>query len=101
MGLWIPLACFPAGYLLYKASRTDKDNQTWVTRMIAKYSEKHEDLVRKNALHIDMMEQAGSDRLLFMNAKPVPFVDMKFPEYVDSAYYHYSRRGILKSRSCT
>lgn len=29
-----------------------------------------------------MMEQAGSDRVLFMNTKPQEFVDMKFPEYV-------------------
>jgi hypothetical protein len=29
-----------------------------------------------------MIEQAGDDRVLFMNTKPQEYIDMKFPEYV-------------------
>jgi hypothetical protein len=60
-----------------------KENKTpWLTRLIDKYTEKQEENLRINALHMDMMEQAGKDRVLFMSTKPQPFVDMRFPEYV-------------------
>lgn len=31
---------------------------------------------------MQMVEQAGGDRILFRNSKPQEYVQMKFPEYV-------------------
>lgn len=72
----------PFGYGLYAISQQDPDDPSYLTRLIDKYTEKHDRLTEINTLHTSMMEQAGSDRVLFMNSKPQPFVDMKFPEYV-------------------
>lgn len=57
--------------------------------MINGYTETAEKWSKRNDLHVRMIEQAGEDRVLFMNTKPHEHVDMKFPEYVhshDTAY---------------
>jgi hypothetical protein len=41
-----------------------------------------------------MIEQAGDDRVLFMNTKPQEYIDMKFPEYVLSATRVFSKVAI-------
>jgi hypothetical protein len=51
--------------------------------MIDGYTEATEKLSKKSDLHVRMIEQAGEDRVLFMNTKPHEHVEMKFPEYVD------------------
>lgn len=83
IGFWGTVACFPLGYGLYQISRQDPDSPSLITRIIKKYEESHEALVATNAVHTAIMEQAGADRVLFMNSKPQEFVDMKFPEYVN------------------
>lgn len=40
-----------------------------------------------------MIEQAGEDRVLFLNTKPQEHVEMKFPEYVLS--WHIGEYAIL------
>jgi hypothetical protein len=35
-----------------------------------------------------MIEQAGEDRVLFLNTRPQEYVDMKFPEYVIFRMWH-------------
>lgn len=50
--------------------------------MIDAYTESSEKWAKRNDLHVRMVEQAGEDRVLFLNAKPHDHVDMKFPEYV-------------------
>jgi hypothetical protein len=72
----------PTGYALYAISRQDPNAPGFLTRLIDQYTEKQEKLLATNALHTAMMEQAGSDRVLFMNTTPQTYVDMKFPEYV-------------------
>jgi hypothetical protein len=42
----------------------------------------HDKWTAQNDLHTRMIEQAGEDRVLFMNTRPQPHVEMKFPEYV-------------------
>lgn len=50
--------------------------------MMDKYAEAEEKRTKRNDIHVRMIEQAGEDRVLFMNAKPQEYVDMRFPEYV-------------------
>jgi hypothetical protein len=50
--------------------------------MIDGYTEATEKWSRRNDLHVRMIEQAGEDRVLFMNTSPQEHIDMKFPEYV-------------------
>jgi hypothetical protein len=35
-----------------------------------------------------MIEQAGEDRVLFLNTRPQEYVEMKFPEYVIPRMWH-------------
>jgi hypothetical protein len=42
----------------------------------------HDKWTSQNDLHIRMIEQAGEDRVLFLNTRPQEHVEMKFPEYV-------------------
>jgi len=74
----------PAGWAVYFVSRNSDDDNTqpFFTRMINKYTDTQEKWARRNDIHVRMIEQAGDDRVLFMNTKPQEFVDMKFPEYV-------------------
>ena len=56
-----------------------------------KYAEAEEKRAKRNDLHVRMIEQAGEDRVLFMNAKPQEYVDMRFPECVLSSGFKRSR----------
>ena len=51
---------------------------------MGKYAEAEEKRQKRNDIHVRMIEQAGEDRVLFMNAKPQEYVDMRFPEYVSA-----------------
>lgn len=82
-GFWYTFLAIPAAWAVYYASRDNADNsKNFVSRSIDKYAEAQDKLARMNDLHVRMIEQAGEDRVLFMNAKPQEYVDMKFPEYV-------------------
>lgn len=73
----------PAGWAIYAISRTNGDNsQPFFTRIIDKYTETQERWARRNDIHVRMIEQAGEDRVLFLNTRPQEHVEMKFPEYV-------------------
>jgi hypothetical protein len=50
--------------------------------MIDGYTDSAEKWSQRIDLHVRMIEQAGEDRVLFMNTKPHEHVNMKFPEYV-------------------
>jgi hypothetical protein len=52
--------------------------------MIDGYTDTAEKWSKRNDLHVRMIEQAGEDRVLFMNTRPQEHVEMKFPEYVCS-----------------
>jgi hypothetical protein len=78
---------FPAGWALYAATRQDPNNPSYLTRLIDKYTEAQDVLAAKNDIHTRIMEQAGSDRVLFMSTKPQEFVDMRFPEYVPTLIF--------------
>ncbi len=61
----------------------DSDQERpFLTRLMDKYAEAEQKRTKQNDLHVRMLEQAGEDRVLFMNAKPQEYVDMRFPEYV-------------------
>lgn len=67
---------------VYLIAQNSDSDQPFLTRMMDKYAEAEEKRTKRNDLHVRMIEQAGEDRVLFMNAKPQEYVDMRFPEYV-------------------
>ncbi|KAF2009796.1 hypothetical protein BU24DRAFT_455011 [Aaosphaeria arxii CBS 175.79] len=79
-GFWGVVALFPIGYAVYAASRQGPDSPTFFTQFISKFTEKQDELAAYNDVHVRMMEQAGSDRVLFMNSKSQDHVPVKFPE---------------------
>ncbi|KAF2133043.1 hypothetical protein P153DRAFT_284319 [Dothidotthia symphoricarpi CBS 119687] len=83
-GFWFTMLTIPAGWAVYFVSRNSDDNtQPFFTRMIEKYTDAQDKWARRNDIHVRMIEQAGDDRVLFMNTKPQEFVDMKFPEIMN------------------
>ena len=83
----------PLGWTLYWVSYTDDPNAPpFFTRMINKYTEVQDRWAKSNDLHVQLVERAGSDRVLFVNTKPQEFVDMRFPEYVLRRRHQYRRR---------
>jgi hypothetical protein len=82
-GFWITIATIPAAWAVYFVSRNSSDNtQPFFTRMIDAYTERTDKWAKSNDLHVRMIEQAGEDRVLFMNTRPQDHVNMRFPEYV-------------------
>jgi hypothetical protein len=70
-------------FAVYFVSRKNSDDsEPFITRMINSYTESAEKWSKRNDLHVRMIEQAGEDRVLFMNTAPHDHVNMKFPEYV-------------------
>ncbi|KAF1951941.1 hypothetical protein CC80DRAFT_480405 [Byssothecium circinans] len=83
-GFWITVGSIPAAGLIYYVSRSDDPNAPpFLTRMINKYTEADEKLTARNALHVQMMEKAGADKVLFKNSTPQEHVPMKFPEIMN------------------
>ncbi|KAJ4372012.1 hypothetical protein N0V83_003785 [Neocucurbitaria cava] len=83
-GFWATIAVIPAGWAIYAISRADSDNtQPFFSRMIAKYTETQERWARRNDIHVRMVEQAGEDRVLFLNTRPQEHVELKFPEIMN------------------
>jgi hypothetical protein len=72
----------PGIYILYSLADKDPNAPSYFNRLINKYTESQDILAAQNDLHSQMMEQAGTDRVLFLNTKPQEHVEMKFPEYV-------------------
>ncbi|KAF2726871.1 hypothetical protein EJ04DRAFT_506594 [Polyplosphaeria fusca] len=79
-GFWGTVLVIPAFYIVYQASRPGEDGSTYLTRLIHKYGELQDDLAAKNDMHVQMIEQAGRDRVLFFNSAPSEHVPLKFPE---------------------
>lgn len=78
---------------VYAISRNSDSDRPFLTRMMDKYTEAEEKRTKRNDIHVRMIEQAGEDRVLFMNAKPQEYVDMRFPEYVPLLTRPKSRPG--------
>jgi hypothetical protein len=91
------VATVPAAWALYFVSRNSSDDsQPFFTRMIDGYTETAEKWSKRNDLHVRMIEQAGEDRVLFMNTKPHEHVQMKFPEYVCFLPYPFFRKARIR-----
>ncbi|EUC41705.1 hypothetical protein COCMIDRAFT_40162 [Bipolaris oryzae ATCC 44560] len=84
-GFYGTIAVIPAGLALYSLSRTDgDDSKPYFTRLIADATTGlHDKWTTQNDLHVRMIEQAGEDRVLFLNTKPQEHVEMKFPEIMN------------------
>ena len=84
------IGVIPAGMAVYFMSRTDgENNEPYFTRMIANATAGlHEKWTSQNDHHVRMIEQAGEDRVLFLNTRPQEYVYMKFPEYVIFRMWH-------------
>ncbi|ORY14502.1 hypothetical protein BCR34DRAFT_479408 [Clohesyomyces aquaticus] len=84
LGFWATVACVPAGGLLYTLSKTEPgteaESQPIITRMLHKYHSYGEQWTATNDLHVQLIEQAGRDRVLFANSKPQEFVPFKSPD---------------------
>ncbi|KAJ4345382.1 uncharacterized protein N0V89_011512 [Didymosphaeria variabile] len=83
LGFWIPIGSIPVFTGLYLVSRGDADAPSILTRIINKYTEATERYAERNALHVSMIERAGSDRALFANTRPQEHVNMRFPEIMN------------------
>lgn len=59
-----------------------------------KYAEAEERRTKRNDLHVRMIEQAGEDRVLFMNARPQEHVEMRFPECVLPTQLHEEKAHV-------
>jgi len=76
---WIPV-----GYGVYLLAQNADSERPLLTRLMDKYAEAEERRAKKNDLHVRMIEQAGEDRVLFMNARPQEHVEMRFPEIMNA-----------------
>jgi hypothetical protein len=77
------LAVIPVGWGIYFISRSESaDQPPIITRWIDEYTRKQDHAAAINDLHVQMIEKAGTDRVLFHNTRPQDHVEMRFPEYV-------------------
>jgi hypothetical protein len=93
------MGCIPVGSAVYWVSRSNDPNAPpFFTRMIDKYTEVQDRWATSNDKHVQMIEKAGSDRVLFVNTRPQEYVNMRFPEYVLPHRHHsiLARAGIRK-----
>jgi hypothetical protein len=74
----------PALLGLYYISRSEGDERPAFTRFIDSWSNYRDSWTERNDIHVQMLEQAGRDRNLFIHSKGQQTVDLKFPEYVYS-----------------
>ncbi|TKA82747.1 hypothetical protein B0A55_01113 [Friedmanniomyces simplex] len=82
-GFYITLAAIPLSFALYKFTRQDTTEQPWATRYIVDtYNQYAEQWARRNDTHTHAIEQAASDKLLFLNEvrNGPKLVDVRFPE---------------------
>ncbi|KAF2682808.1 hypothetical protein K458DRAFT_419640 [Lentithecium fluviatile CBS 122367] len=83
-GFWITMGFIPAGWAIYWVSSSDDPNAPpFFTRMIDKYTAVQEYWADRNDMHVQLIERAGSDRVLFVNTKPQEYIAMKFPEIMN------------------
>ncbi|KAF2435762.1 hypothetical protein EJ08DRAFT_674981 [Tothia fuscella] len=79
-GFYIAVAALPTFYIVYKLSRGSGEDQPYLTRVIKSYDHWRDTYLARNALHTQMVDQAGADRLLFLNARAAdtkPVVELK------------------------
>jgi hypothetical protein len=83
----VTIGVIPAGCALYYISRNNGDNsEPYFTRMISSMTAGwHDKWAAHNDIHVRMIEQAGEDRVLFLQTRPQEHIEMKFPEYVHNA----------------
>ncbi|KAI4106656.1 MAG: hypothetical protein L6R37_002048 [Teloschistes peruensis] len=84
-GFYLVIAALPLSFAVYKFSRSSDDSgdeasQPWFTRMIRRYDSWQRAFGERNALHTNMLEQAGHDRNLFYNSPRSEMIDLSFPE---------------------
>ncbi|KAK5691435.1 hypothetical protein LTR97_011428 [Elasticomyces elasticus] len=82
-GFYFTLAAIPFSFALYQFTRQGTNERPWATRYITDtYNGYAEKWARRNDTHTHAVEQAASDKLLFINEirNGPRFVDLKFPE---------------------
>ncbi|KAL6711790.1 hypothetical protein ACN47E_002833 [Coniothyrium glycines] len=84
-GFWATVGVIPGGIALYYISQNNSDSsEPYFTRLISSATAGlHDKWTEQNDLHVRMIEQAGSDRVLFMNTRPQEHVELKFPEIMN------------------
>jgi hypothetical protein len=88
-GFYVSIAALALSFAVYKFSRRssndpatagDPSTQPLITRILQYYSFWQDDFKRRNTLHTQAVEQAGSDRNLFQSSPWTHHIDLKFPE---------------------
>ncbi|KAF2705340.1 hypothetical protein K504DRAFT_537405 [Pleomassaria siparia CBS 279.74] len=83
-GFWGTIALIPLGWGLYFVSRPESaDSPPLITRWINEYTSNQEKNAAINDLHVRIMDQVGSDRVLFQKTWQQEHIEMRFPEIMN------------------
>lgn len=81
---YLTLGLIPAGYFMYNLSVLAEKSPTG--GLVGGFQQAYGDLrakwTERNTLHTRMVEQAGNDKNLFINARMPNHIELKNPEYV-------------------
>ncbi|GIZ40135.1 hypothetical protein CKM354_000348700 [Cercospora kikuchii] len=87
-GFFVALAALPVSLALYKLTAQSSSEQPYFTRLIRDtYADYAVKWAQRNDLHTQAMQQAASDRALFLNEpnQQARTVDLKYPEIVNAS----------------
>ncbi|KUL85611.1 hypothetical protein ZTR_08913 [Talaromyces verruculosus] len=75
---YVAISTFAAGFVLYRISKASDDS--FISRLITKYSPDQKVFEERNAIHTAALEQAAADRHLFVGATRQDYVDLRSNE---------------------
>jgi hypothetical protein len=75
---YVTVSTFAAGFVLYRITNGSEDS--WVTRLIQKYTPDGKVYEERNAIHTAALEKAASDRHLFVGTPRHDYIDLRCPE---------------------
>ena len=76
---YVAVSTFAAGFVLYRITNGSEDS--WVTRLIQKYTPDEKVFEERSAIHTAALEKAASDRHLFAGTPRQDYIDLRTPEY--------------------
>lgn len=84
-GFYTAIGSVAAGVFIY--SYMASGSESFVTKAIRVYTERHDTWETRNALHTKAIEEAAADKALFNNSATSTHVELKFPEYVHDSFF--------------
>ncbi|CRG92169.1 hypothetical protein PISL3812_09225 [Talaromyces islandicus] len=85
---YVAVSTFAAGFVLYRITNASEDS--WVTRLIQKYTPNEKVFEERNAIHTAALEKAAADRHLFVGTPRSDYIDLRTPE----VFNNYSRLNV-------